>query len=181
MKLGMETQISSSVQKKFRPKIKILHPTLYVVANRSDAVFYAESPKKAFHFLARLENPRARLAERKLVSDRPGRTFSSPATGKARSSLEPKSTQQEELSRKFARKIVDRLEKIRDDHQYERMILVAGPSFLGVLRDTLGPALRKLITQELPREYVRGSDRAISRRIRSALASQGHPSVETPL
>ncbi len=169
---GMEAQTSSRNKKKLRREIKIHHPTLYVVANRSGAVFYAESGKEPFHFLRRLSNPRARLAERKLVSDRPGRTFSSPATGKARSGLEPRSTQHEELARKFARKIVGSLEKMRDGRRFEGMVLVAEPHFLGMLREALGPSLRKLVKQELPREYAQGSDRAIRSRIRTALANQ---------
>ncbi len=55
--------------------------TLYVLANRTDAVFYLDGRDKRFHFAGRLINKKGDRMELELISDRPGTGVSSAVNG----------------------------------------------------------------------------------------------------
>lgn len=164
----------------FPPKIKS-HSTLYVVANRTEAVFYEEDLKTPFHFIRRVSNPRGRKSEIELVSDRQGRVASSSAGPKLRHGLEPKMTKHEQNAIRFAGRIGREIESIRSTTQIEGIILVAEPHFLGLLREELGPKTTRILRAEIPREYAEGSDRAIQTKIQKALGKPKGPKLKVNL
>jgi protein required for attachment to host cells len=65
---------------------------------------------------------------------------------------EPAMNAVERRSALFTREITHRLEQGRQRHQYDDLILVAAPHFLGSLRKQLPKQVGKLVTQVLPHD-----------------------------
>ena len=144
----------------------------YVVANRTDAVFYKDTRDHKFAFVERLGNPAGKLTEMELDSDKPGRGFSSASNGSIHHSLDRRSHRHEKVAKDFARKIADSLEEaFKGDHMNE-VVLVAESHFLGLIREVLPLAVRKLVKHEVNREYVQGSDQELHRLILKAIESE---------
>jgi protein required for attachment to host cells len=54
----------------------------------------------------------------------------------------------------FAKQVAERLESARHQGEVERLILVAAPEFLGLLRGNLTSDLRRVIEEELSLDLV---------------------------
>lgn len=147
-------------------------PTVYVVANQSDAVFYLDGSDRKFHFIDRLSNRKAHLTEIDLVSDRPGRGISSAGSGVFHHSLGRGFTHHEQAAKDFARKIADQLGVARRNKQFHNLVLVAEPHFLGLLREALDSETRAVIKHEINREYAQGSDSEIRSAIMKAIEAK---------
>jgi protein required for attachment to host cells len=130
-----------------------------VVANQSEARFYDSSgPASQLHAAGQLVNPDARLPDRDLKSDRPGRVFSSASSGNGRrGAVAHHGTGGEQSPRKhvatiFARRIVDELTKAKQDRKFDRLVLIAAPAFLGILRKALPESLQSIVTAEVAKD-----------------------------
>ena len=124
-----------------------------VVADRSEAIFFeAKSRRSRPVEVARIADPEAREHERELRSDRPGRTFES--VGSARHAMEFHSARRAIAEQRFARRIARRLDTGAKRGEFGRIVLVAGPRFLGALRRALSPATRALLTTEERKNLV---------------------------
>lgn len=154
-------------------------PVWYLVANRTEAVFYRDSPFDGFEFISRLKNAEGRRLESDLVSDRPGRNASS-ATDSIRHGLQA-GTKHEEAALKFARVISGQLEKICREKDIEKLVLVAAPRFLGILRKELSSSVKELVSDEVRHEYKRGSDAEIRERIYSAMKKKVDRNASAPI
>ncbi len=120
-----------------------------VVANQAEARFYdAAGPRSRLRDAGRLANPEARLHDRDLKSDRPGRVFTSAASGSGRrGAVAHHATGGERQPRKqvaivFARKIATELIAAKRNGQFDRLVLIVAPSFLGILRKALPKSLQ---------------------------------------
>jgi protein required for attachment to host cells len=69
----------------------------------------------------------------------------------------------------FARQVAERLENARRQGEVERMILVAAPQFLGLLRQTFGADLRRIIDQEFSLDLLQMSPQEIRAHLPAAL------------
>lgn len=85
-----------------------------------------------------LINPEGDLPARDLFSDRPGRTHGSP-TSSAHGADDHRDAHQLELTRRFARRVLDEGRSFVARHSLRRLVLAAEPRLLGVLRDELEP------------------------------------------
>ncbi|MDR3606635.1 MAG: host attachment protein [Oligoflexia bacterium] len=143
----------------------------YVVANRTDAVFYGRGKDKKFHFIDRLTNKRGHLRETELVSDKPGTGFSSAGGGTIHHGLDRRFEQHEQVAQRFARKIAFILDSAYRAENFRDLVLVAEPHFLGLLRAELSPPVRDAVKFEVPREYAQGSDEKIQKQIMEAIGA----------
>ena len=132
-------------------------PNWYVLANRTDAVMYADGEDREFHFLNRLSNPKGADHESGLDSDRSGQT-SSGKGGTVHHALDRHHQRHEALAQKFAKRIAKALSEGHQTKQFDKLVLVAEPHFLGLLRKELPAAVLKKVSHEVTREYIRGSD-----------------------
>lgn len=138
-----------------------------VVADRSEARFYdAVRPEWPLQLVERITDPQARLHERDLKSDRPGRVFDHAATGRRRGATAHHSTRGERNplqheAEGFARRVAAELEKSLQQHAFERMVLIAEPSFLGQLRSVLPSSLLKILVQQVNKDLVHQDARVI--------------------
>jgi protein required for attachment to host cells len=109
-------------------------PTLFLVADASRAVLWRRRVGESGYAEVRaFDNPEARLSDRELGADRPGRVFES-STGRS-SAVELGTGLHDAVRRAFATDLAMALE--REAAQGERFAIVAPARFLGVLREAL--------------------------------------------
>jgi len=132
-----------------------------VVADQSEADFYElEQRDMPPRLVQRLEDADAHLHDRDLKSDRPGRIFThAPSTAGRRGAVTHHSTGGERSPRKveaerFARRIVEALDEARRQQQYDRLIVMAPPAFLGLLRKEMPAAVHALLSAEIAKDLV---------------------------
>ena len=141
-----------------------------VVADQAEAHFYdAEPPDPAFHPAGRLSEPRARLHDRDLVSDRPGRQSerAAPATGR-RGAVAHHGTEGEgdrrprrHVAALFARRIAEALALEQRQGRFDRIVLMAEPKFLGMIRQALPPGLEASVAAEVPKDLVHQAEAVV--------------------
>ena len=126
---------------------------LVVAANASHARLFAR--EKKFGPLRELEtriHPESRMYGRELDRDAPGHVFQS--GNPSEDSMGEASDSKRREAEKFAREIAAELKKARSRGALERLILVAEPSFLGLLRANLDDPTRAKVVLEVPKNLA---------------------------
>jgi protein required for attachment to host cells len=127
--------------------------TWVVVADSTRArIFSAESSSASLSEVETLTHPEGRMHDRDITSDLPGRSFDS--MGHARHVMEPPTDPKQELAIEFARAIARHLDSARVKKDFEQLVIVAAPTFLGLLREQLTNTCRKLVALELNKNLV---------------------------
>jgi protein required for attachment to host cells len=146
-----------------------------VVADQGEARFYESSRREtALRLAGRITDPNAHLHDRDFKSDRPGRVYNrAPVAGARRGAVAHHATGGERRPRKhaaelFARRIAETL-GAEGDEGFDRLVLMAGPSFLGALRNALSRSLRDKVVAEVRKDLVHQQDEAV---LRSHLTDQ---------
>lgn len=114
-----------------------MHKPWIVVADQSRArIFTVDSPLGELQDLEALVHPEARLRTQSFGSDHPGRSFDSGGQGRHAmgTSVEPK----EQEAIRFAKTVADHVRSACNDGRCNKLLLVAGPHFLGLLREHIG-------------------------------------------
>ena len=107
-----------------------------MVADKSKArIFTVADPRGALLDEVVLEHPQAREREQALTSDRPGRSFDSKGQGRHAMGTSVEPDQQETI--RFAKQIADHVQAAHNEGRCDRLLLVAGPPLLGLLRESL--------------------------------------------
>jgi protein required for attachment to host cells len=139
-----------------------------VVADESEARFYdIGGPRAPLQLAGRLENPAARLHDRDLKSDRPGRVFdrAPPATGRrgavAHHGTGGERKPRDQEAQRFARQIVRTLDQAHRQDQFDRLVLMSGPPFLGTLRAALRKSARSTLIGEVAKDLVHQTEREV--------------------
>ena len=128
--------------------------TWVVVADSAMArVFVEPGTGDPMRELEAFAHPEARLAVRELTSDLPGSV--SGGHGSARHALQSRVEPKQQEAIAFARFVADRIESGRTGHEFDRLVLVAAPAFLGRLRAALGDDARRLVDGELDADLVK--------------------------
>lgn len=109
--------------------------TWILAAHRSGAKFYEHTGPGALTLLRTIDHPAGRLMDQEIVTDRPGRKYEggSSLQGTADPEVDPARHEAET----FARSLAAALTEGRNAHAFERLVLVAEPRFLGLLRGAL--------------------------------------------
>lgn len=118
--------------------------TWILVAQRAGAKLYEH--RKAGGPLALVRefpHPEGRLKDREIETDRPGRSYES--QGVRSSSYTREVSAHEELALHFARELGEMLGSARAKNEYGRLVLVAEPRFLGLLRESLDPRTNDVV------------------------------------
>ncbi|HYL02477.1 MAG TPA: host attachment protein [Steroidobacteraceae bacterium] len=143
-----------------------------IVADESEARFYdAAQLDGPVHLIGKTSDPAARLHDRDLKSDKPGR-FDHAAPGGhgfAHHSSGGESRPHRHEVTQFAHRIATQLETEWRAKHFENLVLVAGPPFLGTLRAALPEALRRQVSREIPRDLIHQDEKAL----RTHLAAAG--------
>ena len=124
-----------------------------LVANQAEAQIYSSDRLPGNLSLVEvLGNAEGTARARDLVSDAPGRAYDSHGSG--RHAMEPNTGVKEEQRRRFVKEMVERLQTARVKGDFDRLVLLAAPAVLGVIRKTLNPELEKTVIKEIPKDLI---------------------------
>lgn len=141
-----------------------------VVADERHANFFDASKYGApLTLRASLENPNGGKKDIDLETDRPGRRFGG-ASGVRRGSGPQqahhhgvngeRSTERHELTL-FAKEVAQKIDSDRVKHEFDRLIIIAGPKMLGLLRQELPQTCRGVIAGEISKDLARHGEDTI--------------------
>jgi protein required for attachment to host cells len=124
-----------------------------LVADSSAAHIYSGRHLRApLKLVTSLEHGASRQRGSELMSDAPGRVHD--RFGPGRHSLDPREQIRSEEAHRFARELAARLAAAHNERQFSRLIIMAAPAFLGVLRNALGKPLADSVVAEVPKNLV---------------------------
>lgn len=92
------------------------------------------------------------LQAQDIVTDRPGRSFSS--VGHGRSAMEPKTDPVEHRETEFCKSVAATLDRHHQKGDFDRLVIAAAPIALGDLRKAISPAVKKTIVAELNKDLT---------------------------
>ncbi len=126
--------------------------TWIVVANNSFARFFTtESQSSPLIEIETLTHLEGRLHDRDMTSDLSGKIKGEGGVGHA---FEPPTDPKKHEAENFAHLVANHLEASHNEHKFEQLLIVAEPSFLGLLRNQLSAHIKKLICFELDSNIV---------------------------
>lgn len=103
-----------------------------------------------------LVHAEGRMHEGDLITDNPGADVHESMSSSSRSSAEGGTALQHE-NELFAKEVVQRLYSARVDNSMEKLIMVAPPKFLGLLRAKLDNSTQKLVIHTLSKDLSKAS------------------------
>lgn len=132
--------------------------TWILAAESSRAIIYAmESRIKPLKEVESLAHPEGRAREQDLTSERPGRAFDAAGRHTVGKEVEPKRYE----AQLFATRLAERLDHGRTQGEFDHLVLVAPPEFLGILRHSLNDRTLKLVSQSLDKNLVLKGEQAV--------------------
>lgn len=126
--------------------------TWILVADSSRArIFSTDSPSSPLEEREGFSHAESRLHDREITADLPGRIKESGIGGHA---FEQKTDPKKQEAINFAHSLAHHLEAGSNANQFEQLMIVADPSFLGLLRDELSEQLKKKVSFELNKDLT---------------------------
>jgi protein required for attachment to host cells len=145
-----------------------------VVADERQANFFdAATPAAPLTERGSLQNERGGVRDMELETDRAGRRYggtsgvthgSGQVQGHHHGVDGEKSTEQHELTL-FAKEVAQRIDAGRARNEFDKLVIVAGPKMLGLLRQSLPKQSQSLLAGEVPKDIVQQGPEAILRLI----------------
>lgn len=127
--------------------------TWIVVADSARArIFDSFGASGPLHERVDETHPAGRLHAQDLTSDLPGRSFDRMGQGRHKMANRTNPKDREALS--FAKTLASRLEKARTGGEFEKLVLIAAPKMLGLLRDALSPSCHSMVSREIAKDVV---------------------------
>jgi protein required for attachment to host cells len=131
-----------------------------VVADKSRArIFAMDDPAGPLREIEDLIHPEGRQPVRELRSDRPARVFR--GKGEATHPVDHKIDPKEQEAVNFARRIAARIEHGQTRDGITRWVLIAPPSFLGVIRAELSAAVKDHLVKTVDKNLVQQTEAKI--------------------
>ena len=129
-----------------------MEKTWIVVAEGSRArVLSARNRAQPLVEILDFEFPEGRLRDQVIYSDRAGNMQESSHGGG--SAMEPRNIRDQQHTA-FARLIADALDRARNNGEYQRLMLIAPPAFLGALRGALSGSVEKLVDKTIQKNLI---------------------------
>ena len=110
-----------------------------------------------------------RIQPRERDAEEPGRIIH-PA-GYA-SAVEPHEDRVHVEARRFSKELVNHLEQCRQEHRFDRLVVIVPPGFLGVLRESWTPSLHSMIVGELNLDLTGLAEADLQKRLQSLAVSE---------
>lgn len=141
--------------------------TWILVANASLAKIYVNhGPKKGLTLLKETEHPQSRQKNADLVTDRPGHMQ---GVGNGHGARQPQTEPKLNAAQHFARELARAFNHGRSTNQFERAILVAPPSFMGLINDKLDGQTASLVSDRFEKDYTKASSRELAGHLESCI------------
>lgn len=129
--------------------------TWILVAHDAGARFFEnDGPGTGLQLIEEVDHPEGRERDRDFDSDRPGRSFRKNAGDPRRAAMSRSESPHERAVADFARDLADKLQHARTENRYDRLVLVAPPRFLGLLRSALDGPTSQLVTASLDKDLA---------------------------
>ncbi|MEY3807158.1 MAG: hypothetical protein RI893_134 [Pseudomonadota bacterium] len=126
--------------------------TWILVADGARArIFTTDTPSSPLEEIEDFSHTEGRLHDRDITSDLPGRIKSASAGGHA---LEQATDPKQHETDNFAHLIAHYLEDAYNVNRFEQLLLVAAPSFLGLLRKHLSEPIKQRVCLELDKDLT---------------------------
>ncbi|MGW8309785.1 MAG: host attachment protein [Thiogranum sp.] len=130
-----------------------MQKTWVLVAESSRAKLYTVAGRLApITEIDAMVHPESRMHEGDLVSDSSGSDGGS--LGQGRHVIDNRSSAKETASIEFARTLANRLDRGRNNGDYDRLVLVAPPEFLGHLRSNLSKEVMSKVARQVDKNLV---------------------------
>jgi len=140
-----------------------------VVADQAEAIFYDTPSLQAQpREVAHISDPLAHQHDRDFSSDRPGRSYES--VGGQRHAIEREDDPRQREAVRFAKRISRRLDEARRKGEYDELIVVAGPPFLGLMRKELSRPTRERVVHEIRKDLVHSPVESLRRHLPESAA-----------
>ena len=118
------------------------------------ALFSAELREDEWSPVQTFDHPEGRESGREIGSTAaPGRMLKSKGPGGRHTALEARTSPKEVEAERFARQLGDYLEDAVARRQFDYLVLVAPPHFLGVLKGCLGPQATKHVRRAVDKDF----------------------------
>ncbi|MFG1492755.1 host attachment protein [Halobacteriovorax sp. ZH4_bin.1] len=127
-----------------------MHRSWVVVASKSNARIYERKKRNTLKLIKSLENPKVKLKEGEVDSDRHGSMANS--NGHGYQSFTPKKTNKKHREELFAKEINQFLNHNHNKNNFDDLVIVAENSFLGVIRNNLNSNLNKHVSNYLNKD-----------------------------
>jgi len=127
-----------------------------LVAESSRAKIYAAEGKRApLTEIEDFAHPQGRLHEGDLVSDSPGSDGGS--VGQGRHVLDDETNARKQEAIVFARELANHLNTERNKGSFKSLVIIAPPTFLGLLRDHLSSEVMDIVSQQIDKNLIHKS------------------------
>jgi protein required for attachment to host cells len=144
--------------------------TWILLADAASARLYVSGERPGdWTLLRQLEHAESRMRPSELLSDKPGRVKQS--TG-SRAALEPPTPRKKVEAERFARELAQVLDEGVVSGGCERLVLVAPPAFLGVLRDKLPPRVAARVSDVIEKDYLHLDQPTLKKRLERELEAR---------
>lgn len=145
--------------------------TWIVVAHEAGArVFAHDGPGKGLALVESIEHPEGRARDRDIASDRPGRSFRKDSGDPRRASMSRSEGPHDRSVSDFARGLADKLQHARVQNQFERLVLVAPPRFLGLLRSSLDGPTSQLVVGSVHKDLATSKEAELLKHLGEVIA-----------
>ena len=132
------------------------HAWILVADSARARIFSVDGATAPLNPIEQLVHPESRLHDRDIKSDRPGRAFDS--EGKGRHANETSVSPKAQEAIRFAGEVAAYLNRGRVEGKYQHLVVVADPRFLGTLRSSFAPEVKKLVSLEVDKDLSKASE-----------------------
>lgn len=144
--------------------------TWILIADGAQArVLENTGPGKGLQQVKGLDWSMVPLQAQDIVSDRPGRSFSS--NGMGRSAMEPRTDPVEHRETEFVKSVAATLDSQLQAGAFDRLVVVAAPIALGDLRKAMTPAVQKAVMAEINKDLTNLPTAQLPQHLASVLAA----------
>ena len=133
----------------------MMDSTWIVVAHEAGARFFENHGRgTGLELVEEIEHADGRARDRDMASDRPGRSFRKTSGDPSRASMGQSEGPHDRAVSDFARAVAEKLKDARMQNRYKRLVLVAPPRFLGLLRSSLDGPTAQLVMASLDKDLA---------------------------
>ncbi len=124
---------------------------ILVADNVHARIFTADSPSSSLNEIEGFTHAEGRLHDREMTTDLPGRIKSADGSGHA---YEQPTDPKKHEADNFAHQLTKHLETAHNANKFEQLLIVAEPSFLGLLRNHLPEHIKQHVCFELDKNIT---------------------------
>lgn len=134
-----------------------------VASNIGAKLFDRKRFDEPLRLVLEIPHPKGRLLNQELISDRPGR--SDDPRGVASHAFSTELSPKEQELRMFAKDVVSVIERHAQLDEFDKMVLIAEPKLLGVLRGEMSKRLVELIEETIAKDLWRDTEEMLTERV----------------